>query len=762
MIKEVFPSGELRKVAATKRKSYIEEIVPLHAVPDKLEKGWEVFRKNKKTARVRTAKPTSKLLEDRVWYLLYVLGFSHLSGANGATLVYGGSDKLSNQIDVVAIDGETTIAVECKSSDSVKRPRDFQKDVTKFAALKDPLISALQTAFSKPKRHHAMLIWTMNQFLSQNDKDRARENQISLFNETDLEYYERLAAHLGQAARYQFLADVMEGRRISGLEIRTPALKGRWGKFDYYTFSISAAALLKISFVSHRARGSYKDQRGEHAYQRMVSKGRLAKIQEFISDDNIFPTNIILNFNSGSQSRKQALRFDPVAQEGGSQKSVLGWLSIKPTYKYAWIIDGQHRLLAYSGLHSAEDSLLNVLAFDGLPPDLHSKMFVDINSEQKSVKRGLLHELEADLGWDAEAPEVRVAAIVSRAILDLDKDPDSPFFGRILSSESGGSVKRCISISAMHGALCSGTLFIQKRKRDEVVDPGPFLVGVDSARTLARVTYVVSVWFNRIKGLNEDWWDLGAAPEGGGLAMNDSVVACLKVLQSVFDYLQASGIRLNSLEDNELARETLPFAEIIGRFLNAMDTDKRLMYRRHRGVQGQTRRMRQMQAAIHREKLDFEPKGLREDLEAIQKNTNSRAKELTDEIELTIQRIVLERLREEFGPEDSGWWYEGIPPAIRKSAIECVDRDQGKHDRESYFTLIDYRTIVVKNWTLFQDRFAYSKSGNKDEKTKWMVSVNEIRNIVAHPTKCLTINIEEKDVLFLQDISEFLTLEVDA
>ena len=94
----------------------------------------------------------------------------------------------------------------------------------------------------------------------------------------------------------------------------------------------------------------------------MLNKSRLKSIKQYITEEGIFPTNIVINID------KNRLRFERIHQEssGDDESGVSGWLDIKPTYKSAWIIDGQHRLYAYSGHERASKSRLSILSFDGL------------------------------------------------------------------------------------------------------------------------------------------------------------------------------------------------------------------------------------------------------------------------------------------------------------------------------------------------------------------------------------------------------------
>jgi DNA sulfur modification protein DndB len=107
--------------------------------------------------------------------------------------------------------------------------------------------------------------------------------------------------------------------------------------------------------VSHRAKGKASDI---DAYQRLLKKSRLRSIREYIDEGGIFPTNIVVNI-----AESRWLTFERGKQEAEGKNSVFGWLNIRPAYRIAWIIDGQHRLFAYANHSLASKSLISVMAF---------------------------------------------------------------------------------------------------------------------------------------------------------------------------------------------------------------------------------------------------------------------------------------------------------------------------------------------------------------------------------------------------------------
>jgi DGQHR domain-containing protein len=484
MLNNIVPIEELAGLARARARDYDTKTVNPALVDQLLGEGWTVDKPNNKSVRLRKPKPHSVYLEDRVWILFYRMRFPLLSGKGGAELVLEAKNPESptTQIDVAALDNEIAIAIECKSSENLTKRPQFQNDLAKHGLIRERFTAFARTQFpATHKRQVVLAIFLSNILMTDNDRTRAKDQNIIVFDEHDLDYYENLVTHLGPAARYQFLADMLPGKTVPGLELRLPAIKTKMGGFNCYSFSITPDYLLKISYVSHRSKGKRSDV---STYQRMLNKGRLNKIREYITDDGIFPTNIVVNID------KNRLQFERIQQQGDPEDSgIAGWLSIRPTYKSAWIIDGQHRLFAYSGHERAAKSRLSVLAFDGLAPSEQAKLFIDINAKQKSVKQSLLQELYAELHWGAEDDSIRVRAIISKAIQDMDRDPESPLYQRIQTADVGKDAVRCISLTSLYGAIEKSGFHIAKEKKGHIFEYGPLWAG-DNDATLEPVSYI--------------------------------------------------------------------------------------------------------------------------------------------------------------------------------------------------------------------------------------------------------------------------------
>lgn len=166
-----------------------------------------------------------------------------------------------------------------------------------------------------------------------------------------------------------------------------------------FTFSISPADMLKISTVAHsRAKNIYTaNQDNEKYYQRLLKKGRIKSISNFLKESNqSFPNNILVSYRG-----EEGLDFIPdnkTDMEESIIGNVPGTLSFYKCPGTFHVIDGQHRLFGYTGLDKdskiRNEHRLIVTAFEGLKVEDEAKMFLEINNEAKAVNPSLIMEIE--------------------------------------------------------------------------------------------------------------------------------------------------------------------------------------------------------------------------------------------------------------------------------------------------------------------------------------------------------------------------------
>ncbi|GHO76971.1 hypothetical protein KSD_47420 [Ktedonobacter sp. SOSP1-85] len=736
MLSNIVSIDELRGLARAKSKDYWTKSIKNSLLENAQKDGWHVIRKNERTVSIKKKKTNEADFTDRVWSLLYRMGFHYMNrdGETVLTIEQKKSEPRTNSVDVVGIDNDVAIVIKCRVlSEHINTP-EILEEANQYIQDRQYFVTSINQQIAQPfdrpvKRLVALGMFTSNIFILEEDKKRLKD--ITFFDEQDLVYYEALVEHLGPAAKYQFLADLLPGKNVPGLNIKVPAIRTKIGDYTCYTFSIEPEYLLKIAYVSHRVKGKGSDV---NTYQRMLQKTRLRKIREYIDKHGIFPTNIVINLDKKPT-------FNKSIQDSEQSNSVMGWLDLRSAYKSAWIIDGQHRLFAYSGNSQASKARLSILAFELLPANVQASLFVSINAEQKSVKRSLLQELYGDLHKDASDPTLKVRSIIARAIYLLDVNPQSPFNQRVQASDDKRDDIRCISWNTLFHVLDSD-LYLTKSKRDDIIY-GPLWVDDNPDRTIERTVYILTAWFGQIRDAAPNWWAAGAG-DGGGLAMNDSVTACINVLRSIFHHLASTEKDLRKYSNQDLFEKIKPYASILGQYFNTLPEEEKKLFRSLRGGQGQSTRMRLCQQAIHNKIPSFNPAGLSGFMEEHKAQTNTKAKILVDRIETTLQKTVIEELKREFGPDDSQWWTEGVPRQIRKKVSDRHEEDDGQRGgKEYYFDLLDYRHIIQQHWSLFNTLLGYGNYNGKDKRTNWINEVNESRRIVAHGSAGRTVSLEQ-------------------
>lgn len=714
--------------------------------------GWIIDKKKGKLkTRVRKSKTIPILTEDRIWTILYKMNFSFLCGENGATLFSFQDSKVHNQIDSLAYDDESAIVVECKTGENNKKKEDLKKDIESLVAHRNSINDILRKETGKKIRTAGILV-LLGIDPSDADIERARESHITILDATGLEYYEKLIEHIGHSAKYQLLSEVFSDTEIDGLKIKIPAVEAKFGKSATYTFAITPDHLLKIAFIAHRNRGRLGSA-DDQAYQRMVKKTRLTAIRKFIQNGGIFPTNIVINFSPGRKSSKSGLLFQPTTQAQDAVENVrLGWLILPSRYQSAWIIDGQHRLLAYSGMEQAKKSVLTVTAYDCLDVSEQLELFTKINSEQKKVSGNLLTMLHADLKWSSPDEEEQVLSIVSKIALTLNERTSSPFFKRILLADEIATDTRCINIQSFTSALRKTGLFLDKKVNNKWIKFGALWSGTPEA-TLKRALSILDEWFSGISTTSGDVWMRGKE-EGGYLSMNNGIVVSIEILRSVFEHLEKNNIDCISLKTEDLINHIKPFSFIIGEYFNSLTIPEIMRFRKLVGTTGQTEVRKIVQWEIHKKNSNYNPPGLQEFI-------SSRAEDKVDEIkselpiiENKVRSIIVSAFENIYGNDLEIWWPE-IPQSVRMQVAKLREQDKRAQGSEmNYLNMKLIKVIVTENWQdVFKNKFHFVKSGDKNSRTEWMNRIFLIQEKISGKSK---ESITTEDYNLVMDIKYWL------
>ena len=730
--------SELRK----RKRAFTEIAIPLSDELSHVENGWEVVRRNKRTLRVRKSKPVGQQLEDDVWTLLALAGFPELSSGHNFTIpVSSGSVEVPpKQIDVMAVDDDSALVIECKASKEPRR-RSLQTELNETRSLQQPIRDWINAQYDD-RRRVCFIYVTRNIRWSTPDRERAKSNQIAIIHDPQIKYYRKLVDLIGPATRHQLQADLFEGSPIEGLRATVPALRGTFGRKKFYQFAIEPDRLLKLAYVSHRDK---IDAEAVGTYQRLLKKRRLKDIAQHIDESGgVFPTNIVINFRHA-----RSLRFD---QSGpiGDDPTVLGTLHLPNTYKCAWVIDGQHRLYGFSLSQRASKGKVPVLAFEGLEPREEVKLFVDINTKQVRVPRNLLIQLEPELRLGPDDPERDLRILHSELAIDISMSDESPLYGRVLSEWDSDTDNRPVTLtqlvvglggSQLAGSIRAGTLY-----RGHLYDR-------DAKKTRERARLTIEKYLSLFSEGASEHWERDAR-SGGFLCTNRGVGALLRLFREVLDHISYArrDIDFQTLSPGAIVGLVAEFVTPVIEWFNAEYDSDQSRFRGRFGTGGPIVYTFNMMEIIHSRFPDFQPPGLNEHMREGSQSRISYAQQLVTEIEDAIRNIALTVLKAKFGEDETGWWRQGVPSTVRSSAASLSETSVEGGTPDSYLGLIDYKRIAEQSrvWLDFERSLSIDRSlRSKNDRLAWMDRLNNIRNRLYHSGRR---RVADEEVGFLESI----------
>jgi hypothetical protein len=165
------------------------------------------------------------------------------------------------------------------------------------------------------------------------------------------------------------------------------------------------------------------------------------------------------------------------------------------------------------------------------------------------------------------------------------------------------------------------------------------------------------------------------------------------------------------------------------------------------------------QKALHEKFPGFNPVGLSEALAAEEANAKQQAYAILERVERKLHGAVLDTIKGEFGEADDVWWYEAIPDGVRGKVVLRVEQDKGrKGPKEGYFDLLDFKDIASRNWSLFKDLLGRG-SGSKEKQLHWIDELNDIRKVVMHASKSISVTMTELGTL--EELEKWLDRKVE-
>ena len=679
------------------------------------------------------------------------MGYKTLNGENfKISFTRPDGSTAAKQVDVYAEDNETAVIIECKSRLSKGR-KSLQKDIEETSSLqsrfRNSIINSRFENGTKPK-----IIWiyaTNNILWSTPDIERAQSYDISRVTENELQYFEAFLKHMGPAGRYQILGEFLKGQKIPGLsDVKLPAIRGKIGGETYYSFVATPRTLLKIAFINHQAL-NHPD--GRPAYQRMISASRIKNIGQFIEKGGYFPTNILVNFSDEP-------RFDKISNKDNTDPNIkFGWITLPSRYRSAWIIDGQHRLYGFSHLPSDYlDQSLFVLAFSKMSVEKEADLFININSKQKSVPRGLLVSLLADIRMGDSDPSTALSALGSAIQRALDGDETGPLAGRFAKHGMPPEPRQNLTVAeTVKGLRRSGLV---GKVVGKTLAPGS-LSGTTDYETIVRASSVLNTYFEWVRTANPERWEAGREAH---ISTNPGIRAHLMVISEVVSYLEHKrSLDFGTLKAEDFAAHVTEFCQPIFTFIEkASDDEIKSMFSRQfgeGGVKTYAYRLMQILTETH---PDF---GSDEFRTWVEQSNSEKIKEVNHflmELSEQLTNYVIDTLKKIHGTHrlqsgEQAFWELGVESdRVRRNAYQKQQEDKDRRKpKEGYLDVLDLQEIVRQknNWDHFEHVFnnpMLNERKGKKYYLDWIKQFNELRRIAAHKNQIRTYT--DKDLEFVE------------
>lgn len=254
--------------------------------------------------------------------------------------------------------------------------------------------------------------------------DHAITNHTAILFKDDFEYFKNLADKFGKWARND-LYNLLE-IRLPKSHIEIDAVKIYVGNTPAYVYASKPHGLLNYAFVSRR-------RNQEVGYQRMVDYKRIDEISsKLISGEiNGFMNSILLNSTVPLEERNNVSK---------SHTPCNVKLIIPNHFSSCRVVDGQHRLLAFSQLKETEQSRfsLPVVLMDNLSDKEEMKMFLEINKNAKPVDPNLEYEIISDIDtWEITTNEflIRIGVLTVKELCKSSPFKDHVHFGLVGDSK---------------------------------------------------------------------------------------------------------------------------------------------------------------------------------------------------------------------------------------------------------------------------------------------------------------------------------------
>lgn len=693
----IVDGNELDDIAKTRGKEQHEITVENTEINNYLNRGFFIKKEGKKRTVMIKPKKSGEAFEDEVWTIFYKMGFKRMNKNNNFAILYSPENHLSKQIDVVAIDDEICLLVECKEADKYGAVRNFQQDINEIPSFLPKVWKLIHERYPNVKCKY--IFATKNYVVSPQDKNRMKEHGIIHFDYSAILYYKALVGHLGKAAKYQLLGQIFAGQKISAMDMKIPAIKGKMGGLTYYSFVMPPEALLKIGYVLHKtnANNDYEDLLP--SYQRLIKKERLASVRTFIDNGNFFPNSIIISIDS-----KSPLVFQQAPlQFNQNDLSKVGLLFLPQIYQSAYIIDGQHRLYGYSESKYASTNSIPIVAFENLDKIKQLKLFMEINLNQKAVPKALRNILEIEVYYDSDNRKLAQSALLGNIAKKLGEDPNSPLMGRVIIGEDSGTKRCSITIENVKLALGKTCFFNKLKSNGQILSKGIF-DSDNNLETFGKIYPIIVKYLSRIeKEFYSEW-----AMDDSFFVKNNIVGAYIRILSDIIEIAYKKDPSCIS-DINFLFKACEDHITTFLLILSSLEAKERKQILSEKGAGAPTKVYRDY---IQMKMFEMDHSFTNADIENYYENNYKDYRDDVKPMIALIKKRLIDYLKEKFGNESHKWMRKVLSEQHENELTARINSKNNYNDRNGIegsvcvWDVIDFNDFkkmitTERNWSSY-------------------------------------------------------------
>jgi DGQHR domain-containing protein len=324
------------------------------------------------------------LFQDDIREFLDKIGFEDFPiwGEERQEFFLGGQE-----IDAFGRIGDLYLVVDAKTATSIRgRGRGVSSHLRLINGYRQQVTEEIRDTFGRSHGYRDCLFvfWTKGKKILTTQQSLAHSLNIALRDDFDIQCYKEAYEILEnpEMVRNSLLKDVslQLGTNVFAEEapISVDAIRTKIGNRKLYTFLLPARHLLKFAYVYRVETNNILS-----SYQRLLNRKKINKIREYLRSFGFFANNILVATDENIQLSCEDERMSVLA----------GNLNLPDKPAYLEILDGQHRLLAYSNQPRLMNQNLCVTAVSNLSPIERAKLFVVVNREQTKVPAYLLWDL---------------------------------------------------------------------------------------------------------------------------------------------------------------------------------------------------------------------------------------------------------------------------------------------------------------------------------------------------------------------------------